>query len=364
MNATSFAAAWVPVLLGTTTEGLRQYLSFEYNLYNISPLQLDPWEKARLSRQLPSKGPVTYFLFARLLYCHFYALVSVRDTFWDRASHDWLGKQTISVADTFLAHAAGISSTAKARELRRMAGETRAQLLCSPHPLARALAAHRPGRPVSCLSLTTEMLDAPSRGATFLYRDRWQRVPDHVHWVPVGENPSCSAFMTWLLLDFERGHEVLPRHCELWCTLPASVGSVQWPRKVSDQAAFKAMFADPSRLAGAVFEYRYGWQTQEPEPRGTASTWSSAPSPVSSPAYSPSSSRSSSRSPSPIVHRSNSPAAAAVSLVALDASSALPGSRSNASTSDVCEPCDGCSMDIPNASRCSLHPWVCRNVPT
>ena len=124
--------------------------------------------------------------------------VSVRDAFWDRASHEWLGKQIVSVADTFLAHAAGIGSTAKARELRRMAGGTHAQLLCSPHPLARALAAHRPGRPVSCRSLTTEMLDAPSRGATFLYRDRWQRVPDHVHWVPAGENPSYSAFMPCL----------------------------------------------------------------------------------------------------------------------------------------------------------------------
>ena len=132
MNATSFAAAWVPVLLGTTTEGLRQYLFHEHNIHNVSSLQLDSGEMARLSRQLPSKGPVTYFLFARLLYCHFYALVSVHDTYWDRASHEWLGKQTIAVVDTFLAHAAGVGSATKARELRRMARGTHAQFLCSP----------------------------------------------------------------------------------------------------------------------------------------------------------------------------------------------------------------------------------------
>ena len=31
-------------------------------------------------------------------------------------------------------------------------------------------------------------------------------------------------------------------------------------------------------------------------------------------------------------------------------------------SSDVCEPCDGCSMDMPSASQCSYHPWICRNV--
>ena len=237
-----------------------------------------------------------------------------------------------------------------------MAKETRAQLPNSSHSLARALATHHPAGQVSCRDLTTEMLDAPSRGVTFTSRDRWSRRPDHVHWVPVGP---YSAFVPWLLLDFERGSD-LSRHCELWCTMSAPIGGARWQQCVSNQATFKATFADPSMLAGAVFDFRCAWQNPEPEPRGTVSTWSSAPSPASSPAYSPSSSRDSSRSPSPTVHRSNSPAAAARSPVAPSAPS---GSCSSVSTSDVCEPCDGCSVDMPNASRCSYHPWICRNVP-
>ena len=424
MNSTSFAAAWVPVLLGTTTGRLRQYLFHEHNIHNVSSLQLDSREVARLSRQLPSKGPVTYFLFARLLYCHCYALVSTYDTFWDRTSQEWLGKQTIAVVDTFLAHAA--------------------ELLCSPCPLARALASHHPDKQVSCRSLTTEVLDVPSRGVRFtsrgvssIHRACWHRVLHHIHWIPVGENAVYSALLVWLLLDFERGPD-LPRHCELWCTLPAP-GSLSVLKNVSNQASFKAVFADPSRLVGAVFMHRYGWNP-EPVPRGTAATWSSAPSPVSSRAYSPSSSRNSSRSPSPTIHRSNSPAAAArspaapsvpsgscsnfptsapspVSSPAYSPSSSRDSSRSPSPTvhrssdhdnpaaplfppsapslaapavsspaapsfpapsvspsassgscpsfpaSDVCEPCGGCSMDMPNASRCSYHPWICQNVP-
>ena len=138
MNAASFAALWVPILLGIATKRLRRHLSREYALHYTADLELDLGEVSRLRRRLPSRGLVTHLLFARLLYCHFYALESRRDPFWGRTSHEWLGKQIISVADTLLAHVAGFGSTTRAREHRRIAEETRAQLPCSSHLLARA----------------------------------------------------------------------------------------------------------------------------------------------------------------------------------------------------------------------------------
>ena len=53
MNATSFAALWVPVILGTATEGLRRHLSLGFAY--LTSLRLGPREVARLSRQLPVK---------------------------------------------------------------------------------------------------------------------------------------------------------------------------------------------------------------------------------------------------------------------------------------------------------------------
>ena len=242
---------------------------------------------------------------AAMLYCHFYALVSVRDAFWDRASSEWLRKQTTSVADTLLAHAAGlVYFTTKARKLRRIAKEVHAQLHGRDfsHSLVRTLAEQHPAGQISCRDITFEMLDAVSvckHGfVTFTYRDRGSGTRDHRYWVAHSEFLADSAFVAWLLLDSALWSDGCGPSThgdrQLWC-------GEGWQQNVSNQATFKAAFADPSKLDGAVFEFVWapiGWrQTPEPEPRGTVSTWS--------PAYSPSSSRDSSRSPSPIVHRSS-----------------------------------------------------------